>query len=542
MLTTTFAGMLAGFGLFFVGVWTLTDNLKRMSGRRLRQAVLTYTRHPLQGLFWGTVVGAMAQSLSAVVFILVGMISAGLLSMRVAIPILAGANIGSSMLVFLSTINLDLTVLLVLGISGIIMTLIDREWLHPIMHGLFGLGLLFLGIGFIQTNAAPLIQQPWIEGFFGGSGGSYVTIFFLGTLLCVIAQSVGAVTILAISLGQAGVLNTDMTILAIYGANLGSGVVTFMLSVNLRGSIRQIALFQIVSTNVLVTAILVVLWIIEVTFAVPLVKASLTVLSDTFEGQMAFLYLYLCLPILGSLFCLTWLERTLARISPPTQTEKDAQPNFIIHAPVSDVDAALQAAQHDQNRLMTYLGKYFDLLEVPQEGISNASVSESFTTLSTEIDYYLDDLGHEALSPRQFDQLNKIVYRQRVLRSLATTVADCTRLLSIEPGSAGMARFVKLLRTSLETTLLTAESAYIGTHSRDLERLANMVGDRSDVLSKLRYAYLTKHVVENRQERMRLVQMTVTAERIFWGLDMLRKTFQSTGKVPELEFRSVQLA
>ena len=78
MLTSTFAGVLAGFGLFFVGVWTLTENLKLMSGRRLRQAVLSYTKHPAQGFFWGALVGAMAQSLAAVVFILVGMISAGI--------------------------------------------------------------------------------------------------------------------------------------------------------------------------------------------------------------------------------------------------------------------------------------------------------------------------------------------------------------------------------------------------------------------------------------------------------------------------------
>ncbi|WP_420861324.1 Na/Pi symporter [Algirhabdus cladophorae] len=524
---STIAGLLAGFGLFFVGVWTLTESLKQLSGRRLRQAVLKYTRRPIQGLFWGAIAGAMAQSLSAMVFILVGMISAGILSMRVAIPILAGANVGSSLLVFLSTINLDVAVLILLGVSGIVMTLFNKDWLRPMMHGLFGLGLLFLGISFIQTNAAPLAEQPWIAGYFTGSGGSFVTVFLLGALMCILAQSMGAVTILAISLGQAGVLTVDMTILAIYGAQFGSGVVTYILSVSLRGSIRQIAMYQIISTNVFGTTLFVGLWIAETFFGVPLVKALLGILANDLPGQMAFLYLVLCVPIVSSVVALTWVERSLARVSPPTQTERDGQPQHIIYVPVADVDAALDAAQLDQNRLVDYLCQF---LEADQDQASANKVSglaASFATLSTEIQYYLEDLGHQDLSPAQFDRLNRVVYRQQVLDGLLGTLSDLVAQLGLAEGSAGMTRFVNLLRTALETTMMTAQSAYLGGHGRDLERLAGMVGDRSEVLGRMRQAYLTQHVVEDRQERMRLVQLTVTAERIFWALDMLRKTIVS---------------
>lgn len=538
MLTSTFAGMLAGFGLFFVGVWTLTENLKQMSGRRLRQVVLRYTRHPLQGMFWGTLMGAMAQSLSAVVFILVGMISAGIITMRVAIPILAGANVGSSMLVFLSTFDLELAIMLVLGLSGIIMTLVDRAWLRPIMHGLFGLGLLFLGITFIQTNAAPLVQQPWIQGLFTDSGGSFVLVFLFGAALCVLAQSMGAVTILVISLGQAGILTDDLTVLAVYGAQFGSGIVTYLLSVNLSGSIRQIAMMQIIFTNLFGTALFVCMWIVETTYGIPLVKALLGILANDLAGQMAFLYLVLCGPNLLLLFFLPWVERGLAQISPASQMEKDGQPAFILKVHVAQVDAALEAAQQDQNRLISYLATFFEIDGSDPKGHSTQSLLTAFETLSTELEYYLDDLGHQDLTPVQFDQLNRLSYRQRVLRSLGTTEAEFVQQLSAAGGSTGMARFVNLLRTSLDTTVMTTKSALVDQHQRDLQRLATMTGDRSKVLSEMRHAYLTKHVVEDRRERMRLVQMTVAAERIFWGLDMLRKTFQTNDVAAEFEFKS----
>ena len=90
-----------------------------------------------------------------------------------------------------------------------------------------------------------------------------------------------------------------------------------------------------------------------------------------------------------------------------------------------------------------------------------------------------------------------------------------------------MARVSTLLGTALETTVGTAGSAFVNGHNRDMERLQSMVGDRSDVLGEVRHAYLTRHGVEDRAERMRLVKMPVMAERIFWSLDMLRKTLQT---------------
>lgn len=349
-------------------------------------------------------------------------------------------------------------------------------------------------------------------------------IFVLGAVMSIIAQSMSAVTILAISLGVSGILTPDLTILAIYGANMGSGVVTYFQSVNLRGTLRQIALAQIILINVVGSCLFVGLWVIERFYEMPLIKALLETAAHNIADQMAFLYLLLSLTIVAALFVLPPFVRLLNWLAPASRVERDSQPNFIIHCAVSDVDEALQAAQLDQNRLVEFLGVSFEIAERQETGHASSSLLEAYDALSTELDYCLEDLGHQDLSPEQFDHVNRIAYRHRVLRSLGKTVSECAVRLEKEPGSAGMARFVMLLRTALETTIMTTKSAYVDCHKRDLDRLAGMVGDRSEILGDMRYAYLTKHVVENRQERMKLVQLTVMAERIFWALDMLRKT------------------
>jgi phosphate:Na+ symporter len=105
------ANVVAGLGLFFAGIWFLSENLKRATSRRFRQAVVTWTREPAAGFCVGAVAGALTQSMSVTVFILVGMVRAGLVGVRNALPLIAGANQGHSVLVFVATLETKLVML-----------------------------------------------------------------------------------------------------------------------------------------------------------------------------------------------------------------------------------------------------------------------------------------------------------------------------------------------------------------------------------------------------------------------------------------------
>ena len=115
------ANVVAGLGLFFVGVWILSDNLKNLAGRSFRQSVVQWTKKTTTGFALGSVLGAVAQSMAVTIFILVSLLTAGLITVRTAMPVLVGANLGTSILVFLTTLNVKLVMLYIIGISGIIM-------------------------------------------------------------------------------------------------------------------------------------------------------------------------------------------------------------------------------------------------------------------------------------------------------------------------------------------------------------------------------------------------------------------------------------
>jgi len=86
--------MLAGLGLFFVGVKNLSTTMGQMTGRRMRQWVTRAASHPVLGAVIGTVSGALTQSTNAVTIILVSLAQTGLLSAADATPILSWSNVG----------------------------------------------------------------------------------------------------------------------------------------------------------------------------------------------------------------------------------------------------------------------------------------------------------------------------------------------------------------------------------------------------------------------------------------------------------------
>ena len=85
------AGIAGGIGLFFVGMWLLTENLRGLASRRLRMIAHRWTENGLSGFSWGALAGTVTQNSTALTFILVSMLRSGLISTRGALIVLIGA-------------------------------------------------------------------------------------------------------------------------------------------------------------------------------------------------------------------------------------------------------------------------------------------------------------------------------------------------------------------------------------------------------------------------------------------------------------------
>ena len=115
------ASLLAGLGLFFVGLYFLTEHLKMLSGGGSGTASPPGPE-PVHGGPVGVCVIAITQSTAATMFILIGMMRSGMMTVRQSLPIIIGLNVGTGIVVLILVIDLKVAVLFLLGIAGIVYT------------------------------------------------------------------------------------------------------------------------------------------------------------------------------------------------------------------------------------------------------------------------------------------------------------------------------------------------------------------------------------------------------------------------------------
>jgi len=513
------AGIVGGLGLFFAGVWFLTENLKSLSGRRIRRVIINWTRNRWMAFGWGILAAGITQSMSVLVFLLVGMATAGFIPVAAALPIIAGGNVGGCLLILLAVMDIEVVMLFVIGITGTVLSRGSKTIPLPLIAALFGLSMLFLGLTMLQQSAVPLVQQPWAQALLADTRDSYLIGFIVGAVLTIIAQSGIAIGILVVTLAGAGVFGFEQTIMIIYGSNFGSSLNTLILSWQLRGRPMQIALFQI-SLNFIGSLILVPLFYLEIYTDIPLINALVMALPGGIEQKMA--YVYLLFNLIAALTLMVFSSPILdlvARYFPPTRVEDDARPRYIVNQSLHDADTALDLVALEQARLLSYFSRYFDTLRQDSpEGSSPAALHDAFQRVTQEIEGFLEELGHLDQSHRVFNRLNRAITQQRLMITVEDTLYELATTIQSHPEGSVVEPFNQRVVEALDAVVLTLHGALVEGDQDDRDYLARVTGDRGDVMQRIRNAFLSEAQALDATAKISLLKTTNLCERLLWLL------------------------
>lgn len=151
--------LFGGAALFLYSMDTLTGALQQAAGERLRWVLARLTGSPLAGVLTGAAVTAVLQSSSAVTVLVLGLVSAGLLPLQRAVPVVFGANIGTTVTAQLLAFQLEDARWLLLFV-GLVLWFAGRGRLHAAGQALFAFGLLFEGIAVMAEAMEPLAAGP----------------------------------------------------------------------------------------------------------------------------------------------------------------------------------------------------------------------------------------------------------------------------------------------------------------------------------------------------------------------------------------------
>lgn len=396
------AVFLAGLSLFFTGVAGVKSRLQQLSGRRCRQILARVTdRSFLAGLV-GVLFGAITQSASAVAFILSGMVAAGLISLRRALPVVAASNVGTAVLVFLAAFDLRLAVLFLIGVTGIMLAFQLGRRFEALIGALFSIGLLFYGLDLMKQAFAPMPGYEWFRALAAFIKEWPLAPFLMGAALRMVIQSSSAIGVIGIALHATGLFTEFQSVMLICGAGPGVALAAFFLSGNLSGPPRQIVLYQgiinLVSGTLLALAFLLTGrdgsgHIFSLIYLVA--REPNDCLAWTFFFSMSG-----CLLI--GLLTLPWAERFLALLAPATVEQDISRPAFLHEEALAVPDTAIELANQEQQRFFSLIISTLETVREETRGSSTATAATFHTgaqSLGAEITAFLKELINRNVAP-----------------------------------------------------------------------------------------------------------------------------------------------
>ncbi len=225
-MTADILRALGGVGLFLAGMLMLTEGLRGLAGRALRDALSRFTRTPLSGAVTGATTTALIQSSSATTVTVVGLVGAGLMTFPQALGVIFGANLGTTATGWIIAIlgfKLHLgEAVLPLVLAGALLWMFGTGRVGLLGMALVGFGLLFIGIDTMQAGMAAFEGALTPDDFPGDTLLGRAKLVMIGAAVTAITQSSSAGVAAALVALSVGTINFPQAAAIVIGMNLGT--------------------------------------------------------------------------------------------------------------------------------------------------------------------------------------------------------------------------------------------------------------------------------------------------------------------------------
>lgn len=224
--------LLAGLGVFLIGIKTMGDNLEALAGNKLKTMFNRISNNRFAGVAVGAGVTAVVQSSSATTVMVVGFVNAGVMTLNQATAIIMGANIGTTITAQIVALQfLPITAgFAALACVGAFMQMSKKDNLNKIGSILAGVGVLFVGLYVMSSSMGEISKNPAISTFIQNTTNPFV-LFLIGAALTAVIQSSAATTSILIGLGGSGLITIRSAIFCTLGINIGTCITAILASI-----------------------------------------------------------------------------------------------------------------------------------------------------------------------------------------------------------------------------------------------------------------------------------------------------------------------
>jgi len=510
MLKDILFPLVGGLGMFLFGMRMMSEGLKKVAGERMKSILEMLTKTPFIGLLVGALVTMLIQSSSATTVMTVGIANAGLLTLRQAISVVLGANIGTTftawLVSFLAVFKITNYALPAIG-TGVLMTFIGKRRSQRFWgEVLIGFGVLFLGIHFMKESFRPLEQSETIKHLFVTFGRHPILGVMVGTAFTMLLQSSSATIAMVQVLAFQGLISFPDTIPLILGDNIGTTFTAQLSAIGTNRTARRTARAHAIF-NVLGVCIMLVLvypgWyakMVDWLLPGPVTRNNIMVYVALSHSAFNVVNAAIFLPLIGV------LEKITVKLVPERPGELDMAPRYLETNLLNTPVLAFQQARREAVRMARLAQESLQhayqgfLAQDPDCLKEVVKTEEAIDNLQREITSYLIQLSQREIGLEISESLPVLLHVVNDLERIGDHAENLMELAErrIDDRMRFPPDAIREIQRMYGATQAMAEDVMKALSDND-EEAARRALEREEELNRLQ-AVLNEHHVERLQK------------------------------------------
>jgi phosphate:Na+ symporter len=499
--------LLAAIALLVWGTHLVRTGILRVFGANLRSVLSLSVDNRWKAVVSGLGVTALVQSSTATALIVSSFVGQGLVTLPMALAVMLGADIGTSLMTVV--FSLDLSWLSPLFIFMGVVLYLTRESNHIGRFGriLIGLGLMLLALRLVASSTEIMTRSDVVKALLGSISSDLLLEITVGALLSVLAYSSLAIVLLIATMAASGLVPLEPALGLVLGANLGSGLLAVLTTVKSAVEVRQVPLgnFLFKALGVLITAPLALIWLGYLRLYVH-DPATMVVLSHLcFNVVTALLFIGLIRPVA------TWVDRWLPK---PDRSLVAGRPHHLdpsaLATPSLAISCAAREALHQADVVETMMVGMLAVIRNNDLKLAQdlRKLDDSVDELYSAIKYYLTKISREALGDeesRRWTDIISFTINMEQIGDIVERVLIDIEDKKIKPGrsfsDAGMAEICEL-HARLIDNLRLGMSVFLNGSVRDAQKLLEEKARFRD----LERAYASTHLTRLTGNEMQSIE------------------------------------
>lgn len=253
MKITDFFSLLGGLALFLYGMQMMSNGLEAAAGNRMKQILEKLTANRFLGVLVGAGITAVIQSSSATTVMVVGFVNSGMMTLRQAVWIIMGANIGTTITGQLIALDIG-EIAPLLAFAGVALIMFTKKKkVHHIGLIVAGLGVLFIGMGMMSSSMMPLRESESFISLMTKFSNPVLGIL-AGMIFTAIIQSSSASVGILQALAASGLIGLDSAVFVLFGQNIGTCITAVIASIGTTKNAKRTTiihlLFNVIGTTI----------------------------------------------------------------------------------------------------------------------------------------------------------------------------------------------------------------------------------------------------------------------------------------------------